>query len=292
MRLFFKFIAMRKLLIILILLFLFSPGTDAQLWKLNRYEVSGGIGTTQLFGDIGGYSNDKNILGLRDLTLRNTGFNLNSGVKYRITEGISVRIGIASGLFHSSDIGGSYSARAFEEKTIFFEPSLTGQYCFIKNHKENSRLFIKGEKRFFQKILYSFDLYTFTGFGGLMYKIIPNGELSENTTATNGFTAVLPLGIGFSFVYSSKINFSAEYGARFTFSDNIDGFSSVHSTANDIYHIVNFIVSYKINTGKMGGGIMERRHAVQGTQCEADKTVLCWPWCILNLQSANRRPGI
>jgi hypothetical protein len=244
---------MRKLLIILIPMILLSHGTNAQLWKLRRYEVTGGIGTTQLFGDIGGYSNNKNLLGLRDFTFRHTRININSGAKYRITENISVRACLAFGLFHSTDAGGSNQSSGFEEKTIFFEPSFTGEYCFIKNKEENSFLFLKGEKAFLKSLFQSLDFYTFTGFGGLIYKVNPNEALKPFVTKKSGFTGVVPLGIGVNMIYSNKFNFAIEYGARLTFSDNIDGYTSAHSTSNDIYHMVNFIVSYKINSGEMGG---------------------------------------
>jgi hypothetical protein len=50
---------MKKLLIFIITTCFLSPAVNAQLWKLRRFEVSWGTGTTQFFGDIGGYSNKK-----------------------------------------------------------------------------------------------------------------------------------------------------------------------------------------------------------------------------------------
>jgi hypothetical protein len=47
---------MIKILVIGLLFALFSHTLNAQLFKLRRFEVSGGIGTTQIYGDIGGYS--------------------------------------------------------------------------------------------------------------------------------------------------------------------------------------------------------------------------------------------
>jgi hypothetical protein len=244
---------MRKLLIILTAFYLIPSVTNAQLWKLRRFELSGGIGTTQFFGDIGGYSNDKNILGLRDFTFLNTRMNINAGVKYRITDDISAKVNFAFGLFHSTDARGSHIIRGFEESALFFEPSLTAQYYFIKDRRDNSRLFLTGEKEIIRSIFHSLDFYVFTGFGGLLFNVTPNDSLSVNTTQTHGFTGVVPLGLGINMVYSERFNFAVEFGGRLTFSDYIDGYTSNRSRANDIYHMVNLMVVYKINTGRRKG---------------------------------------
>lgn len=75
---------------------------------------------------------------------------------------------------------------------------------------------------------------------------------SPYVTNTSGFTGVVPLGVGVSMIYSGNINFGIELGGRFTFSDNLDGYTSARSKANDIYHLLNFTFTYKINTGKNG----------------------------------------
>ena len=35
---------------------------------MKRYEVTGGIGTSQFYGDVGGYTNGENAWGLKDIT--------------------------------------------------------------------------------------------------------------------------------------------------------------------------------------------------------------------------------
>jgi hypothetical protein len=243
---------MKKLLIIITALSFLSPVTKAQLWKLQRFEVSAGVGTTQFFGDIGGYSNDKNILGLRDFTFKQTRFNINACARYRITEDVSVRVNLVCGLFHSTDVRGSNVDRGFESSTIFFEPTLIGEYCFIKNKEENSFVFLKRKETVIKSLFKSLDFYAFTGFGGLSYKVTPNDVLAPYVTKSSGFMGVVPLGAGVSMIYSGKINFGIEFGARFALSDNLDGYTSAKSKANDIFHLLNFTFTYKINTGKNG----------------------------------------
>ena len=67
-------------------------------------------------------------------------------------------------------------------------------------------------------------------------------------TSSGGFTEVIPLGIGVSMVYSSKINFGVELGGRFTYSDHLDGYAAPKSSYNDVYHMINFTITYKIET--------------------------------------------
>lgn len=247
-----KFIAMRKLLIIMTALFFLSPIASAQLWRLRRYELTTGIGTTQFFGDIGGYSKDENILGIKDFTFRHTRVNINTTMRYRITEDVSARLNLTFGIFHSTDAKGSNENRGFESRTFFFEPALIGEYYFIKNKGENSFVFLKGNNSLLRSVFSSLDFYAFTGFGGLAYKVKPNNILDPFVTKTGGFTAIVPLGAGVSMIYSSRFNFGIELGGRFTFSDNIDGYTSSHSKSNDVYHLLNFTFTYKINTGENG----------------------------------------
>jgi hypothetical protein len=246
---------MKNLLFILTLVFL-SPAADAQLWKLRRIEVSGGIGTTQFFGDIGGYSNTKNILGLKDFTFLHTRFNVNANVRYRITSDMSVRVNFAGGLFHSTDEKGSNIRRGFKENTLFFEPSVIGEYYFIKNKAENNFTFLKGKNTLFKSVIKSLDFYAFAGAGGLLYNVKPNAVLSPLASATGGFTMVVPVGIGVTVIYSANTDFGIEFGGRFSFSDNIDGYTSAKSQANDIYHLLNFTITHKIKT--RGKGLRSR----------------------------------
>lgn len=239
-----------KKLVIAITFCLLAGSASAQLWKTHRLELSGGIGTTQFFGDIGGYSNDENILGIKDFTFRHTRINVNSNLRYRITEDFSARLNITYGIFHSTDERGSNINRGFESHTTFFEPSLIAEYCFIKNKNENSFNFLQGKYDVLTSIFKSLDFYAFTGFGGLIYKVSPNDILAPEVTKRNGITGVVPLGLGVTMIFNSTINFGIEIGGRFTFSDMIDGYTSAKSQANDIYHFTNLTVTYKLGSKK------------------------------------------
>jgi hypothetical protein len=96
------------------------------------------------------------------------------------------------------------------------------------------------------------DLYGFTGAGGLYYDIKPNDKLQERTSVTNGWTGVIPVGIGGSVFYSPNLCFGFEFGGRYSFTDNLDGYTSQYSNSNDVYYFLNFTVTYKLKTGPKG----------------------------------------
>ncbi len=243
---------MRKFVMIIVALFFLSPISNAQLWKLRRYELTAGIGTTQFFGDIGGFSRGENFLGLKDFSFRHTRINFSPSMKYRIIDDVTVRLNLAFGYFHSTDVRGSNESRGFESTTRFFEPAVIGEYYFIKSPGENSFLFMTGDRTVLQSLFSSLDLYVFTGFGGLLYKVRPNDLLAPMVIKTKGFSAVIPLGVGVNLIYSTNINFGLEFSGRYSFSDNIDGYTSQYSKSNDIYYFLNFTFTYKIKTGENG----------------------------------------
>jgi len=244
---------MKRLMSLLVLGVLLSSALNAQLWKMRRYEASAGIGTTQFFGDIGGFSQGKNILGFKDISFLQTRINFNGSARYRILSDVSVRLNINFGSFHSTDARGSNERRAFESRTLFFEPSAIGEYYIIRNKGDKSFRLMKGSSyplpvRFFTML----DVYFFSGFGGLSSSVKPNNKLEPLMTGSKGFTAVIPAGIGFSLTWSGTSNLGIELGGRYTFSDHIEGYTSKYSKSNDMYYILNFVYTYKIRTTDKG----------------------------------------
>jgi hypothetical protein len=244
---------MKRSLVIILLLTFIVQFSEAQLWKMRRIEAEAGFGPSVFFGDIGGFSQGENILGLKDISLSQTRFDLSLGLKYRITSDINARLNLAYGFLHATDTRGSNPERAFEASTSIFEPALIAEYKFIKNQSENSYLFSKGRGYGFWGLLRSLDFYVFSGIGGLSYSVNPNDKLAATgMTDTGGFTAVIPVGFGTTLIYSPDFNFGAELGGRYSFSDNLDGYTSAYSKSNDLYYFLNFTITYKLRTGESG----------------------------------------
>jgi hypothetical protein len=243
---------MKRTVLTIIFLCLIVSVTDAQIWKLKRYEVILGLGPSFFFGDIGGFSQSKNILGIRDITLKQIRFNVNGNIKYRVSQPFSLRLSLTSGLLHATDVRGSNELRGYESSTIIFEPSLLGEYYFIKNKAEDSYLFTKGRKTGFIGFIKSLDFYVYTGIGGLAYSVSDNKRLENRGLKTSGFTAVLPFGLGGTLIYSPNFNFGVELAYKYSLSDNLDGYTSQYSRSNDVYYLLNFTITYKMKTGAKG----------------------------------------
>ena len=126
---------MKRSFLIILLLSLVFPFIEAQpgasLWKMKRYEAVAGLGPSFFFGDIGGYSNTKNILGFKDLTFLQTRFDFNINLKYRITQDINARVSFTYGFLHAIDTRGSKHKRGFEASVSSAEPAIVGGVFFI-----------------------------------------------------------------------------------------------------------------------------------------------------------------
>lgn len=236
----------RYILLLSILISLWTSVDAQQLWRTKRVELTGSLGTTMFFGDIGGFTPTENALGFKDLILTNTRFNVSGDITYRATRDVNVRLNLAYGMFHSSDEKGSNEQRALESTTSFFEQAIIGEYYFIKNRSEGSYLFNKrrgsGLKTFFE----SLDFYIFTGIGGIAYNVSGNDE--TRIKAENGFTAIIPVGVGVNMITTPEFNFGLELGGRYSFSDYLDGYTSQYSESNDVYYFLNVSFTYKLPT--------------------------------------------
>lgn len=231
--------------------------SDAQLWKLRRWEAQLGIGPSFAFPDIGGYTHGENILGFKDLSYRQTRFDINGNLRYRLGRTTNLRASLTYANLHAIDERGSNENRGYEAVTNLFEPALLGEFYFIKNKYESSYLFLKGKSLW--ALLSSLDFYAFAGVGGAAYSVNPNDALSQReitqpgSTDFKGFALVIPAGVGATLVYNPNINFGVEFGGRWANTDFIDGFDPpVVSKVNDKYYFLNFTVTYKLKTTAKG----------------------------------------
>ena len=242
----------RLVLIVLLFSLLFTVSEAQQLWKMKRFEAVIGLGPSFFFGDIGGFSKTENILGLRDWTFLQTRYDINLNLRYKIREDVDLRLSLTYARLHAIDKRGSNIGRGFESSISIFEPALIGEYYFIKNKAEKSYLFLKGRAKGMSTFFKSLDFYAFTGIGGLSYSVKGNDKLVAYGMNTGGFTAVIPVGVGTTLVYSPNFNYGIEIGGRYSFSDNLDGYTSQYSSSNDVYYFLNFTITYRLKTGPNG----------------------------------------
>lgn len=241
------------ILLLFFILYIFTEvSAGAQLWKQKRFEAVAGAGPSFFFGDIGGYSQGENNLGIKDLTFLQTRADLNLNLRYRILSDLNARLSLTTGLLRATDARGSNEGRAMSSSIFIFEPALIGEFYFIKNSAEKSYLFSKRQKRARNSIFSDMDFYAFAGIGGVSYSARGNDKLVTKNIDNKGFAAVIPVGFGASLIYSPELNFGVELGGRYSFSDYIDGYTSQYSNSNDVYYFLNFTVTYKLMTGKNG----------------------------------------
>jgi hypothetical protein len=242
---------MRRSLLVVVLFCFAVQLSDAQLWKMRRWEAQAGGGLSFSFPDVGGFTQGKNLLGLKDLSYRQTRFDVSGTVRYRLSRTANARVSLTYAMLHSTDRRGSNEGRQFESLTHLFEPSMIFEYYFVKNKYENSYLFLRGKSLW--SLLSSLDIYAFAGVGGAAYSVNANDLLTLQAQKSSGFTGVIPGGIGATLVYTPNLNFGVELGGRYTLTDYIDGYHSEQfSKANDVYYLLNFTVTYKLKTSAKG----------------------------------------
>jgi len=243
---------MKRYILALLLLFLLIPYSEAQLWKRKRYEIVIGIGPSQFFGDVGGYSQGENWAGIKDLAFSGSSFSTNLGINYRLSRQFTTRLNMTYGSLRASDLRGSNIDRGYEAVTSILEPALLGQYYFSRKRSERSFLLSRRKPGVFGGFFKSFDFYAFTGVGGLYYTVKPNYALESHVLETKGFTAVIPVGIGGTLVYTPNLSFGIELGGRYAFTDNLDGFTSQYSNSNDVYYFLNFTIGFRLKSNARG----------------------------------------
>ncbi len=243
---------MKQYVLAILLFLLIFPYSEGQIWKKKRYEIVIGAGPTQFFGDVGGYSQGSNMAGLKDLSFSQSSFNANLGINFRTTRRFTTRFNVSYGSLRASDVKGSNEDRGFEVTTSIIEPALIGQFYFSRKRSERSFMMEKRSGGVFGGFFKAFDLYGFTGAGALYYDIKPNDKLQERTSVTNGWTGVIPVGIGGSVFYSPNLCFGFEFGGRYSFTDNLDGYTSQYSNSNDVYYFLNFTIGFRLKSTSKG----------------------------------------
>ena len=254
---------MVKRLIVMCMVVLFTaPFVSGQLWKMKRYEAMAAIGTSQFYGDIGGFTIGENALGLRDITFIQTRYSVNGSFRYFITDNVAARISFTWAALHADDRRGSNNdGRLYETSSFLYEPALFGEYYFVRNRERNSFLFQTYRYRRANRLsdfLRSIDVYALTGIGGAGYNVYRgNDRIQERWDADpslkrSGFTAVIPLGIGAKVAMDPNLLLGLELTGRYALSDHLDGYTSQWSRRNDAYHTFSVTVNYRIKTARNG----------------------------------------
>ncbi len=258
-------------LLLLIYFIAFSYQGFSQRWKLERYEVHFGIGTTDIFGPIGGFPTTSNLYGLKDINIGNTGPSFYLAARYKLTPETAVKLNLIYGFGDGSDANSVNADRGYKYSTSIFETSVQYEYYFLKEERKYrpSNLFNR------RGMINNYSLISFYGFlgaGGLFF----NPKLTVNSTFYNyfnhptqrefisgysKFTPVIPLGLGIKMSINKEWSAGFELGRRFTFTKYLEGINTIYTKSDDVYYFAVFHAIYKLETDRRGVPIIFSRRA-------------------------------
>jgi hypothetical protein len=227
----------------LIAIILFAKSSFSQFnnyWKMQRTEVTFGLGASNFLGELGG----KDQIGtdyFNDLEITETKFAATVGYRYYILQNLSVKAGLYYGVISGSD---KLTKEPFRNnrnlsfKSPIIESSAILEYHFLQErggHKYKIRG-AKGQSGFL------FGIYGFAGIGGIYFN--PKGQTADGKwhslrpLSTEGqglpggaepykqITVAIPAGLGIRYSVNAKWKMGMEIGLRKTFSDYLDDVST------------------------------------------------------------------
>jgi hypothetical protein len=247
--------SLRTIIIFLFISLGFTNGFG-QRWKLTRYEVLGGLGAANIFGDIGGSTTKNNLLGLKDIRLKETGLSTCLGVRYFLKEDQAIRLNLIFAFSQGNDIGSYHQS----DRTIphsysvtFFEPSVQYEYYFIKS-QSGIRVSTIYNRPGMLNSFALMDAYAFLGAGGLFFspKLTGLAGAGETISGYSKMSGVIALGAGVKLPLNKDMTLGFEIGRRFTFTDYLDGLSTIYSKSNDTYYFTAFHLIIRLETDRRG----------------------------------------
>ncbi|MBP1668570.1 MAG: hypothetical protein H6Q21_936 [Bacteroidetes bacterium] len=232
------------------LLLLMSLSSHAQPWKMLRYEGTLGIGSTNVYGDLGGAPNAESLLFIRDITFRSTRPSVYGAIRYKIDPRTAIKFNLIYGYSKMEDFTGSRNElREFVSTSNLVE--FSGQYEFFVLQEDrrlkSSAMF---DRRGMVNNYSTFGAYVFAGIGGTVFWSELEIEQRDFDVYKPGpsVTLSLPIGFGVRYILSDKWLVGWELGYRHTLSDFLDGIQTPWSENRDVYWISSLNVSYRILT--------------------------------------------
>jgi hypothetical protein len=250
MRKFFLFVTTLSLLLLI------SNTAVGQRWKTLRYEVMGGIGSTNIFGDIGGGASYQNWLGIKDLDFFSTRPSFWGGFRYKIRPFMAVRANLIYGFGAGADKNSLHEGRKLSFTTNLLEESVVYEYYFIPEEKRVKSAALYNRRGMLNNYS-NIGVYAFAGIGGVLAipKVTRDGlNVASDRFTGSGYHLVFPLGVGAKYVVDARWLVGAELGVRYSLSDGIDGYDAKipANKANDIYYFGSINVSYRLKTTRAG----------------------------------------
>jgi hypothetical protein len=259
----------RQYILLLLTMAFVSLNGYSQKWKLTRYEVLFGGGTTHFFGDMGGTADKHNLWGLGNI-FSNTGPSYFLGARYKLRQDLALKLNLIYGKGKGRDLNTRNEIRDFSFTTSFFEPSVQCEYYLVYDERRYYTPANLYNRRGMLNNYSHFGVYVFAGIGTTFfnpkfsYHSIPPNPAYHYVKSSPGFTAAIPFGIGIKTAIDKYWSVGFEFGRRFVFSDYLDGLSTAFSHHNDIYYFGIFNLIYKLKTDRTGVPYIFRRYRYLG----------------------------
>ncbi len=224
----------------------------AQPWKMLRYEGALGIGSTNVYGDLGGAPNAESLLFIRDITFRNTRPSIYSALRYKIDPKTALKFNLIYGYSKTADFAGSRNEnREFISTSNLIEFSGQYEFYFLQEDRrlKSSAMF---DRRGMVNNYSTLGAYVFAGIGATAFW--SNLEIEERDYDVYkpgpSVTLSLPIGLGLKYILSDHWMLGWELGYRHTISDFLDGIQTPWSNNTDVYWISSLNLSYRIPTSR------------------------------------------
>jgi hypothetical protein len=224
------------------ILLLYGISADAQYRRrYMRYELNGGIGAVNMFGDIGSE--------LKDFQYSQTRPALYVATRTDMNEQFSVKAGFFAGMMAGTDKGTKNDKRNYSYSGGIFELSGQIEWNFISTDAYIGNLLL--QRRGLRGTHPQTRVYVFIGAGGVYSGAevdTHDSQLSEGEYVKNGAVGlVVPYGLGIKSDINPEWAIGLEISRRNCTSDYIDGFTTKWSKKNDVYYFTSLHAIYKIS---------------------------------------------
>ncbi|MBN1118911.1 MAG: hypothetical protein JXA77_17000 [Bacteroidales bacterium] len=239
-------------LLFIISFFICSDSLFGQRWKLKRYEVGLGVGTTQIFGDIGGSADESNWFGIKDIKFDETKLSYAGNIRYKINPYFTVKTNLIYGFGEGSDVG-TRNDRGRGYHTKMFEASGIFEYYFLREDK-GYRSAAMYNKRGMLNNYSSTAAYVFVGFGANMSNTVHADTMpiigGYDLYKAKNTAPVIPFGIGIKYIIDESIYVNADFGYRVALNDYVEGYKTLASKYPDVYYFFTVSVNYRLKTSR------------------------------------------
>jgi hypothetical protein len=220
---------MKKIILFLAVVSLPKLGFSQYKW-----DFGGSLGASNYLGDIGGKEKPRRDF-VYDMNLTQTRLAAGGFARYKLTPVFCLKSSLNYIKIQGSDAlspNPERFSRNLSFRNNMFEVSTVAEYYFYRSSDMSGRPGLKGSRK-----RVDFRTYVFAGIGALYSN--PQADFkgswvnlrdyqTENV-AYGPLTAVVPLGLGFTYTINRHYRFGFEFGFRQTFTDYLDDVSASYA---------------------------------------------------------------